>query len=188
MRRSIRTEIRRIQFFDGLREDLAAIPGVKAVGFTSQLPIRDPYNNVAAWDADHPPANPADQRMAYRRVVLPGYFDAARIPLLSGRDFGKWDRQNAPLTMVINEQMARTLFPGRNPLGRRVSVDMGGPQPTTFEVVGVVGDVRLNSVGESAPMTMYFSYYQFPDTDAALRYPYRSGPRVRSPRTSADWF
>jgi putative ABC transport system permease protein len=162
----------RIQFFDGLREDLAVIPGLKAVGFTSQLPIRDPYNNVSAWDTDHPPTTPADQRMPYRRVVLPGYFDAVHIPLRTGRDFGKNDRENAPLTMVINEQMARTLFPGRNPLGRRVAVDMGGPQPTTFEVVGVVGDVRLNFVGDSAPMTMYLSYYQFPD--GTLRFAIRT--------------
>ncbi len=93
----------RIQFFDGLREDFAVIPGVKAVGFISQLPIRDPLNNIPAWDADHPPANPANRRLAHTRVVLPGYFDAVRIPLLSGRDFGKGDRENTPLTMVINE-------------------------------------------------------------------------------------
>jgi putative ABC transport system permease protein len=162
----------RIQFFDGLREDLAVIPGVKAVGFISQLPIRNPANNVPAWDADHPPANPADQRTAYRRIVLPGYFDAVRIPLLFGRDFGKGDREHAPLTMVINEEMARTLFAERNPLGRRVSVDMGGPQPATFAVVGVVGNARLNFVGDSARMAMYLSYYQFPQ--ATLRFAIRT--------------
>jgi putative ABC transport system permease protein len=154
---------RRIQFFDGLREDLAAIHGVKMVGFISQLPIRDPMNDLPAWDADHPPEKLAYLRTSHIRIVLPGYFNAVHIPLLIGRDFGKNDRENAPLTMVVNEQMARTLFADRNPLGRRVSVDMGSPQPTTFEVVGVVGDVRLNFVGDSAPMTMYLSYYQFPD-------------------------
>ncbi len=163
----------RIQFFDGLREDFAALPGVKAVGFTSQLPIRNPGNNVPAWDADHPPANPADRRTADRRVVLPGYFDAVRIPLRSGRDFGKGDSEHAPLTMVINEEMARTLFAERNPLGRRVSVDMGGPQPATFEVVGVVGNARLDFVGDSARMAMYLSYYQFPQ--ATLRFAIRTG-------------
>jgi putative ABC transport system permease protein len=163
---------KRIQFFDGLREDLAVIPGVKAAGFINQLPIRDPLNNVRAWDADHPPANPADWRMAHRRIVLPGYFDAVRIPLLSGRDFGKGDRENTPLAMVINERMARTLFADRNPLGRRVSVDMGGPQPATFEVVGVVGNARLDFVGADAPMTMYLSYYQFPQ--ATLRFAVRT--------------
>jgi putative ABC transport system permease protein len=152
----------RIQFFDGLREDLAAVPGVKAVGFISHLPIRNPFSNLAVWDPDRPRAEAAEHQMAHRRIVLPGYFDAVRIPLLWGRDLGKGDRENTPLAMVINELMARTLFGDANPLGRRVSVDMGDPQPATFEVVGVVGNARLDYVGRSAPMTMYLSYYQFP--------------------------
>jgi putative ABC transport system permease protein len=155
---------KRIRFFDGLREDLAAVHGVNAVGFTSRLPIRDPGGDFPAWDADHPPAERAYQRTAQRLQVLPGYFDAVHIPLQAGRDFRRGDRENAPLTMVVNERMARTLFADRSPLGRRVSVDMGGPQPATFEVVGVVGDVRLSSGGDSAPVTMYLSSYQFPDT------------------------
>jgi putative ABC transport system permease protein len=163
---------RRIQLFDGLREDFAAVPGVKAVGFICHLPIRDPYGNWPAWDTAHPPADPANRRPAHKRIVLPGYFPAVRIPLLSGRDFGKGDRENAPLTMVINELMARTLFADRNPLGQRVSVDLGGPEPAVFEVVGVVGNVRLNFVGDSAPMTMYVSYYQFPE--ATLRFAIRT--------------
>jgi predicted permease len=164
---------KRIQFFDGLREDLAAVPGVKGVGFISHLPIRDPLSNYPAWDTDHPPTSPGDQRMAHKRLVLPGYFDALRIPFLAGRDFGKGDRENAPLTMVINELMAKTLFADHNPLGQRVSVDLGRPQPTTFEVVGVVGNARLSFVGDTAPMTMYMSYYQFPDM--TLRFAIRTG-------------
>ncbi|MGO9229894.1 MAG: FtsX-like permease family protein [Bryobacteraceae bacterium] len=68
--------------------------------------------------------------------------------------------------------MARTLFPDTSPLGRRVSTDIGGPQPAIFEVVGVVGDVRLNFVGDSAPATMYLSYYQLPET--TLRFAIRT--------------
>ena len=162
----------RVLFFDGLREDLGAAPGVKAVGFVSHLPIRDPGGNWPAWDTAHPPADPANRPLAYKRIVLPGYFGAVRIPLLSGRDFGKGDRKDAPLTMVISELMARTLFADRNPLGQRVSVDLGGPKPAVFEVVGVVGDARLNFVGDSAPMTMYLSYYQFPE--ATLRFAIRT--------------
>lgn len=162
---------RRIGFFDGLREDLAAVPGVKAVGFISNLPIRNPSFDLPAWATDHPPANPTDLRTSLRRVVLPGYFDAVRIPLRSGRDFGRGDRDNAPLTIVINEVMARTLFPGRNPVGQHVSVDIFGKQPV-FEVVGVVGDARLDFVGDSAPLTMYLSYYQFPDS--TLRFAVRT--------------
>jgi predicted permease len=162
----------RVLFFDGLRDDFAVVPGVKAVGFISHLPIRDPGGNWPAWDTARPPADPAKQPLAYKRIVLPGYFDAVRIPLLSGRDFGKGDRENAPLTMIINELMARTLFAGRNPLGQRVSIDLGGPKAAIFEVVGVVGNARLNFVGDTAPMTMYLSYYQFPE--ATLRFAIRT--------------
>jgi predicted permease len=168
----------RVQFFDGLREDFAAIPGVKAVGFICHLPIRDPYGNWPAWDAAHPPADPANRQLSHKRIVLPGYFDAVRIPFLAGRDFGKGDRKDAPLTMIINELMARTLFADRNPLGQRVSVDLGGPKPEVFEVVGVVGNARLNSIGDNAPMTMYVSYYQFPES--TLRFAIRTSQDPKS--------
>ncbi len=153
---------RRTRFFENLRDDFAAVPGVQTAGFISSLPIRNPSFNLAVWDTAHPPASPGDRSMSYRPVVLPGYFEAVRVPLRAGRDFGNGDRRGAPLTMVINERMARRLFPGRNPIGQRVSVDMFGQQPS-FEVVGVVGDVRVNSVDGGASMTMYLSYYQFPD-------------------------
>jgi putative ABC transport system permease protein len=156
-------ESRQIQFFDGLREDLLAVPGVTAVGFTSHLPIKNPAGNVPVWAADNAPANPADRPSADRRIVLPGYFDAVRIPLVSGRDLSARDRSGAPVALVVSQLMARTLFPGRSPLGQRVMVDNGGDQPVATEVVGVVGDARVNAIGQPPRMTMYLSYYQFPD-------------------------
>ena len=168
----------RIHFFGGLREDLGAIPGVKAVGLISNLPIRNPRVDLPIWDSDHPPARPADRRLAFRRVVLPGYFGAIGIPLLSGRDLGKEDRENAPRTTVINERTAHALFPNRNPLGERVSMDMGGSQPATFEVVGVVGDVSLNSIDGDPPMTVYLSHQQFPDS--TMRFAIRTEQKPES--------
>jgi predicted lysophospholipase L1 biosynthesis ABC-type transport system permease subunit len=63
--------------------------------------------------------------------------------------------------LVINQVMARTLFPGENPLGKRVMVATGS-EPVALEVVGVVGDARIYGVGQPAPMTMYSAAYQFP--------------------------
>jgi putative ABC transport system permease protein len=74
--------------------------------------------------------------------------------------------------MIINEHLARTLFPGRNPLGQRVSVDMFRAQPITFEVVGVVGNARLTTVGDDLRPAFYLSYYQFPET--TLRFAIRT--------------
>jgi putative ABC transport system permease protein len=152
----------RIAFFDGLRDDLANAPGVSAVGVISSLPIRNPSFDLPVWDASHPPLENAYRRTAHRRVVLPGYFDAVGISLLSGRDFSRSDRVDAPRTMIISQAMAHTLFPGGTALGERVSVDMFG-EPVTFEVVGVVGDVRVDSIASGTPMTMYLSHYQIPD-------------------------
>jgi len=106
------------------------------------------------WAADHPPADSSQERTALARVVPPGYFKALGIPLRAGRDLSQADRMNTPRVMVINEVMARTLFPGENPLGKRVMV-ASDPAPLDWEVVGVVGDARIGAVGQEAYLTMY---------------------------------
>jgi len=146
----------RIQFQTGLREDLAAIPGVRAVTIASHVPVRDPWGDPPMWAADHPPADSSQERTALARVVPPGYFKALGIPLRAGRDLSQADRMNTPRVMVINEVMARTLFPGENPLGKRVMV-ANDPAPLDFEVIGIVGDARVGAVGQEAYLTMYMS-------------------------------
>jgi putative ABC transport system permease protein len=155
---------RRVQFFDGLQEDLAAAPGVRAAGFVTSLPLRNPGFDLQAWNPDHPPASPLQRPYAMRRVVMPGYFEAVRIPRMAGRDFDRRDREGAPRVAIVNQELVRRLFPGVNPLGRRLAVDNFGPQPDHFEIVGVVGDASLNAVGEDRYPAMYFSYYQQPDS------------------------
>jgi predicted permease len=150
----------RIQFYQGLVEELRAVPGVLGVGAISHLPIRNPGDNVRAWDPDNPPPNPNELRHAFRRPVFPGYFEAMGIPLLAGRDLTVMDTPDAPLVVAINESMAEFLFPGENPLGRRVAVDHGGAEPTIYEVVGVVGDVRMSSLAGDPRYATYFSYRQ----------------------------
>ena len=84
----------RLRFFDGLREELAAMPGVTAVSFTSHVPIRDTAGDPPMWAADRPPADSTQERTAAMRVVLPGYFDTLRIPLVAGRDLAATDRSS----------------------------------------------------------------------------------------------
>ena len=151
-----------IQFFEGLRDDVAAIPGVTAVDFTSHVPVRDSAGDPPMWAAEHPPSRlvaDADRGVAQRAARL---FETLRIPIVAGRDLSERDRVDTPRVLVINQAMARTLFPGENPLGKRVMVATGGPEPLAFEVVGVVGDARIYGVGARAPMTMYATVRQLP--------------------------
>ncbi len=156
---------RRFQFFDALRRDFAAIPGITAVGFIDRLPIRQRYGNMPVWAAGTPPADFSEGPSANIRLVLPGYFDALRIPILAGRDVGDGDRHGRARVMVINERMAKRLFPGQSAVGQHVTAVLGrftpGEPQVTCEVVGVVGDVRTDTISEPARMTVYLPYDQF---------------------------
>ena len=164
----------RARFFEDLRDDIAAVPGVKAVGFINSLPIRNSGNNVPVWAPEHPPQSSSDWQMAFQRSVLPGYFDAMRIPLLAGRDISARDAAGSPKVLVASEQMARTLFPGRNALGQVVMVDTGEAQAMPFEIVGVAGDIRGGDGISAAPrMMMYRSYRQVPSP--VMRFAVRTG-------------
>ncbi len=151
----------RIQFYDRLLERVQTIPGVLHASLISQLPIRDQGNNIAAWDPAHPPADAAQSRLAYQRVVMPGYFETMGIPIRRGRDFERSDTPEAPQVMSISETMARTLFPGQEPVGRRVAVDEGD-HAGYYQVVGVVGDAQVSQLGSDFEMVMYYPYTQRP--------------------------
>jgi predicted permease len=150
----------RIQFYTKLNEELRAIPGVIDVGLINQLPVRNPGNNIYVYAADRPPLDRNDRSIAYTRTVFPGYFDAMGIPLMRGRGIDRSDVAESPPILVINETMAQTLFPDENPIGRQVVVDVG--EDVTFDVVGVVGDVRISGPRYNPRLAMYGSYFQRP--------------------------
>jgi len=158
--------VRRLQFFDDLTGDLRAVPGVRNVGFVSHIPMRHRAGNIRTWSADNAPVDPNARPLAHRRVVMPGYFDTMRMQLLAGRDLAPTDRDGAPTALVINQRMAAALFPNRSPIGQTVWVDQGNASnpngPTSFTVVGVVADARIDAVQQPARPTMYLSAYQFP--------------------------
>jgi putative ABC transport system permease protein len=152
-------ESQRILFFSLLQENLEAIPGVSDVAVVNQLPIRNPGNNYHVHATERPPEDLHNRKGAFWRTILPGYFAAMGIPLLQGRGIEPSDRVDAPRVMVINETMAKKLFPDQDPLGQLVSVSW---DDTAYEVVGVVGDVRTQGAKYSQRMAMYLPYMQHP--------------------------
>jgi len=144
-------------FFQQLTARLQALPGVRAVGAVSYLPLGGGDNAVRFTVEGEPPFSPGNEPSAQRRCATSGYFAALRIPLLQGRVFTAGDSDDQPKVAVINEVMARQYFAGRDPLGRRLMA--AGAWRT---VVGVVSDVKSSSLETRVPPQFYLPHAQEP--------------------------
>jgi putative ABC transport system permease protein len=149
-------------FFASLLDRVRLLPGVVSAAAISQLPLRNPYNNISIYAADTPPTNPMEGGDGYQRVVLPGYFKTMGIPVLAGRDIQPADTADSRRVVVISQQLAKTLFPNRDPLGQKVVIDQANN--VTWDVVGVVGDVKQSALREEtgARGTFYRAHAQQP--------------------------
>jgi putative ABC transport system permease protein len=168
----------RTLFFAGLLEDIRAIPGVLSASAINKLPIRSPWMDWGVWNPENPPTGSGDSRSAYSRTVLPGYFATMDIPLQAGRDIADGDGQESPRVVVINDVMARTLYPDQNPIGLEVAVNMGAVDPMLMRIVGVVGDARVNMIALEPGFQIYFSDAQMGYTTLSLAIRTQGGPDV----------
>ena len=159
-----RSEDAYLAAFDQIEERFRSLPGVRAVGATSHLPLsgRDGRRGVGIEGREPTPDAPT---RAHPRSVTPGYFAAAGITLLQGRGFTPADRAGAPPVAVINDTMARRYWPGTSPIGRRFR--WGGTEPFV-EVVGVVADVKHWGLDAPVNPEMYFPLPQTLFTDVTF--------------------
>ena len=151
----------RIALYKDLFARLDSLPGVQSSGGTTRLPLgsTNVTTKIGIEGSDKPPAEWPE--VEFRRAVH-NYFEAMGIPLLRGRSFTASDTADAPPVVVINQTMARQLFPNVDPVGKRLRMATTAPWNT---VVGVIGDVHHSGL-ESAPAPeMYISYLQGPPTN-----------------------
>ena len=147
-------------FYRALGDALREGRGVRAVGLAGTLPLKDPVaiSPINRLDA---PTEVAAAPRAFRHVVDEGYFDAFRIRVLQGRGIERTDDAGSEQVVVVNATMARQLWPGEDPIGRRIAVD-----PHAFEawhtVVGVVDDVRFQDLTFAPPPAYYVPFAQNP--------------------------
>ena len=135
------TTAARVAFTRSLHEQLLTLPGAEQVAIGSSLPTFG-FNNSNSFVVDGRP-EPAAGRVpeAAAADVEPGYFQTLGMRLLQGRDFSAADQADAPAVVIVNEAMARALWPGENPIGKRIGSAtpfMANPR----EVIGVVSNVR----------------------------------------------
>ena len=152
----------RIAFFKQTTERIASLPGVKAAGITSVLPLSDNFDGRGLIVEDYPRAD-GDEISVDLYVVTPGYLQAMNIDTLNGRGLGDEDTADSAKATLINKTMAEQLWPNQNPIGKRIAFpsDSTSSQPWRT-VVGVVSDVLQYGLDQKAPMQFYVPHSQFP--------------------------
>jgi predicted permease len=132
------------------------IPGVEGAGLSDSLPLGHNRSwGVAAKGVQYTPQNYPN---GFPRIISDGYFHAMGIPLKAGRDFTERDTKGALNVIIINETLAKNLFPGEDPIGKIVRAD--NPDRT---VVGVVGDVHHMALEEGSGNEFYIPMRQTQD-------------------------
>ena len=153
------------RFQESLVEEIARLqelPEVEAVGLSSRLPLASSRGGTTTtvMPAGAPePTDPGDLPRARLNVVSPGYFDAMRLRLVSGRAFTRLDGAGGPPVLVINEGLAREVFGGEPAVGRRV-LSIAGRGDDPAEVIGVVADVRYDGLAATGSHEAYMPLQQ----------------------------
>jgi len=144
-------------FFAQLLSRVRAAPNVEAAGVVNNLPFGNSVDQLEFDIEGRPPSAPGSKPLAHYTVVSPGYFDALKIPLRSGRTLTEHDDARSPRVALVGEALARKFFAGENPVGRRIVPDESVPP---LEIVGVVGDARRTSLASEAEPEFYVPFGQ----------------------------
>jgi predicted permease len=147
-------------FVDDVLHRVRAVPGIAAAGISDVLPLDGDRGwqvsgQGQVWDKNNHPE-------AYIRVVSDGYFQALGVPLKSGREFTESDRTSSEPVVMVNETLARTLWPGQDAVGQMMTQDGGR------RIIGVVGDVHHGGPEALGGSEMYMPMRQTGDYAAMM--------------------
>jgi len=146
------------EFYRELELKVRAMPGVQSASLASSVPISTFPSGQRIYAENRPvlPDRPVP-KILFNRIDS-GYFETMSIPVLLGRGFLDSDNERAPLVAVINQTMASRLWPGENPIGKRLSVESeSGP---FLEIIGVVRDSKYQSIAEDSQPYFYIPLEQ----------------------------
>ena len=137
------TDQKKVFFFDELARRVASLPGVRSATAAMSLPMMD-YAGIPVQDAARPKLKLNERLIAKFFPITSGYFRTLQVPLKRGREFNERDTADTQRVAIIDENLARRLWPaypaGLNPIGQRLLVGQVNPKPA--EIVGIVGNVR----------------------------------------------
>jgi len=156
-------------FYRSLLESLRAAPGVRAAAASSGIPFGNGNYTTTPIATTGPSPLPPDAAIPTDwRIVSPGFFHAMNIPLLRGREFVDADAPaTAPLVVIVSQTTARRFWGDADPLGR--TLHRQGDLARQYAVVGVVGDVRENTLSQVSPAIYYPSFRLSARMDVVVR-------------------
>ncbi|MGA9768287.1 MAG: ABC transporter permease [Blastocatellia bacterium] len=149
----------RESFIQRLIGQVQTLPGVRAVGASTDLPWTG-YDENTSIIIEHRTLSKDDDPHARYHSVSPDYFPAIGVPLVAGRFFTERDSADAPRTLLINQSMARRYWPGEEATGKRLSFTDPPTEKDWMTVVGVVGDVKDTPEAAAAEPAFYWPVAQ----------------------------
>jgi putative ABC transport system permease protein len=152
-----------VQFFTAALERLRAVPGVQAAAIGKPLPLSGAQEaTVFTPEGAPPPATPAQTPVAEYTVASSQMFQALGTTMIAGRDFDATDHENTLPVVIVNQSMAKWLWPGQSAIGKRIHVGLYDMNPPWMTVIGVAADLKRYSLTESPRPEMIVPYTQKP--------------------------
>jgi predicted permease len=150
---AFRASEQRANIYNRVLEQIESTPGVESAGIIGDLFIGGNPEQILTTEGE---VRTIPERLRFRRdEVSGGFFTTLGTPLLRGRFFSAEDGSDSPRVAIVNDAMARRLWPGRDPVGKRFKLGPGDSNAPWFTVVGVVGDMRRQGL-ESEPNPQMF--------------------------------
>ena len=148
----------RENLYRSLVTSLQGLPGVRSVAMTNHLPlVGDTWGTNMAIEGRSIPPPGHEMNTTYREAGA-NYFATMRIPLLNGREFSERDNLGSPLVVILNETLARSAFPGQDPIGKRITLDT--THPVWLTIVGVIKDVKQSNWTGPLDNEVYIPFLQ----------------------------
>jgi predicted permease len=166
------TRERRAAFYDEILQNVERLPGIIAAGYTTWIPLTNEGGATGITIEGHPEPAPGQIPIPNARIVSPNYMKAISMKLLEGRLFDESDGAETRGVALVNQTMARSFWPGENPVGRRFKRGAFREDAPWITIVGIVGDVHQAGLAVPARAEMYLPYQQqefFPPEYLAVR-------------------
>jgi putative ABC transport system permease protein len=179
------TPAARVRLYQQSLARMTARPDVEAAGWITRLPLDGAPRGVPLM-VEGRSLDTAEVATSEVYLASSGYFQALRIPLLRGRLFTEHDDANAPQVIVVSERFARKIFPGEDPIGRRIRPGRANSTAPWLTIIGIVGNIRNVSLATEPEAQLYRCVWQISSLSTALVVRGRSGERALGDAIRSD--